>query len=106
MPLLLLKLSQEFLTELKNHPHEAIRFYQDAALIIHAQQYEDIHKEHAVRYSVSLLQRFIRELVNMNFIERSDHRLQAVVLKMNDSQDLPYGLKIVKSILEKCHCSF
>jgi len=66
--------SQAFLTDLKNHhPLEAIRSYQEAALIIHAQQDKDVPKEHAVRYSVSLQQRSVPERVNTHYIEGADH---------------------------------
>ena len=66
--------SQAFLTDLKNHhPLEAIRTYQDAALIIHAQQDEDVPKEHAARYFASLQKRPTHEKVNTHYIEGADH---------------------------------
>lgn len=66
--------SQSFLTDLKNHhPLEAIRSYQEAALIIHAQQDKDIPKEHAARYSASLQQRLVPDRVNTHYIEDADH---------------------------------
>ena len=66
--------SQLFLTDLKNHhPLRAIRSYQEAALIIHAEQDEDIPKEHAARYFASLQQRAILERVNTHYIEGADH---------------------------------
>jgi len=66
--------SQAFLADLKNHhPLEAIRSYQKAALIIHAQQDKDIPKEHTARYSSSLQQRPVPERVNTHYIEGADH---------------------------------
>ncbi|MEK5038093.1 alpha/beta hydrolase family protein [Sporosarcina sp. FSL K6-3457] len=66
--------SQTFLTDLKNHhPFEAIRSYREAALIIHAQEDEDVPKEHTARYFAALQQRPISEQVNTHYIKGADH---------------------------------
>ena len=88
--------SQTFLTDLKNHhPLEAIRSYQEAALIIHAQEDEDIPKEHAARYFVSLQQRPILEPVNTHYIKEQIIRFQATHLNMNYLRNLLNGLESV-----------
>jgi uncharacterized protein len=74
--------SQAFLTDLKNHhPLEAIRSYQEAALIIHAQEDEDIPKEHAARYSEALQQRPIPERVNTHYIKDADHTFSSYLFE-------------------------
>ncbi len=74
--------SQAFLTDLKNHhPLEEIRSYQEAALIIHAQQDEDISKEHAFHYSASLQQRPILKRVNTYYIEGADHTFSSYIFE-------------------------
>ena len=88
--------SQIFLTDLKNHhPLGAIRSYQEAALIIHAEQDEDIPKEHAARYFASLQQRPILDRVNTHYIEGQTIRFQATHLSMNYLRNLLNGLESV-----------
>ena len=66
--------SQTFLTDLKNHhPLKAIRSFKEAALIIHAQEDEDIPKEHAARYMASLRQRSGHESANVHYIKHANH---------------------------------
>lgn len=66
--------SRAFLTDLKNHhPFESIRSYQGEALIIHAQEDEDIPKEHAARYFASLQQRPNPARANTHYIQEADH---------------------------------
>lgn len=74
--------SQTFLMDLKNHhPLEAICSYQEAALIIHAQEDEDIPKEHAARYSVALQQRSIAQQVNTHYVKDADHTFSSYLFE-------------------------
>ncbi len=74
--------SHSFLTDLKNHhPFEAIRSFQEAALIIHAQDDEDIPKEHAARYSVALQQRHIPQQVSTHYIKDADHTFSSYLFE-------------------------
>jgi len=66
--------SELFLKDLKKHrPLEAIRSYKNAALIIHANEDEDIPKEHAARYLKVLQQRAIQVRVDAHYVEKADH---------------------------------
>jgi len=63
--------SQTFLEDLKNHqPLEAIRSYAGAVLIIHAEEDQDVPKEHAVHYFNSLQQGAV---VNTHYIKNANH---------------------------------
>lgn len=66
--------SRSFLEDLKkHHPVEAVRLYKGPALVVHAEEDEDIPKEHAARYLAALHARPLTQPAETHYIENADH---------------------------------
>ncbi|MEK3936491.1 alpha/beta fold hydrolase [Sporosarcina sp. FSL W7-1349] len=66
--------SRPFLEDLKkHHPVEAVQLYKGPALVIHANEDEDIPKEHTARYLAALHSRPLHQFAETHYIEEADH---------------------------------
>lgn len=94
--------SHSFLADLKNHhPLKEIRSYKKIALIIHAEEDEDVPKEHAARYYKSLQQRPISKQVNLHYIKGSDHTFSSYTFENELFTTTVNWLKQTDSVLQK-----